>query len=94
MSKLEKGEIALFKYNKLRFSFANLNAGDQQILTSDPWSLINSHLQQKISKSRGENKVFLERALFFLLLQSPFTKQLIVSYCLQEPLFYTMECST
>lgn len=37
MSKqIEKGEIALFKYNKLRFSFANLKAGDQQILTSDP----------------------------------------------------------
>ncbi|MDH1801389.1 hypothetical protein HXZ77_02805 [Acinetobacter johnsonii] len=74
MSKLEKGEIALFKYNKLRFSFANLNAGDQQILTSDPWSLINSHLQQKISKSRGENKVFLERALYFSSLAESFYK--------------------
>lgn len=75
MSKLlEKGEIALFKYNKLRFSFANLTAGDQQILTSDPWSLINSHLQQKISKSRGENKVFLERALYFSSLAESFYK--------------------
>ncbi|MFW1857006.1 YaaC family protein [Acinetobacter defluvii] len=75
MSKqIEKGEIALFKYNKLRFSFANLKAGDQQILTSDPWSLINSHFQQKISKSRGENKVFLERSLYFSSLAESFYK--------------------
>ncbi|WP_168405605.1 YaaC family protein [Acinetobacter indicus] len=75
MSKpLEKGEIALFKYNKLRFSFANLKAGDQQILTSDPWSLINSHLQQKISKSRGGNRTFLERALYFSSLAESFYK--------------------
>ncbi len=74
MSKLEQGEIALFKYNKLRFSFANLTAGDQQILTSDPWSLINSHLQQKISKSRGDNKVYLERALYFSSLAESFYK--------------------
>lgn len=75
MSKsLEKGEIALFRYNKLRFSFANLKAGDQQILTSDPWSLINSHLQQKISKSRDPNKTFLERALYFSSLAESFYK--------------------
>ncbi|WP_078425262.1 YaaC family protein [Acinetobacter sp. MF4642] len=75
MSKqIEKGEIALFKYNKLRFSFANLKAGDQQILTSDPWSLINSHLQQKISRSRGENKIFLERSLYFSSLAESFYK--------------------
>lgn len=75
MSKsLEKGEIALFKYNKLRFSFANLKAGDQQVLTSDPWSLINSHIQQKIKNSRGENKIFLERALYFSSLAESFYK--------------------
>lgn len=74
MSKLEQGEIALFKYNKLRFSFANLKAGDQQILTSDPWSLINSHLQQKISRSRGDNKIFLERSLYFSSLAESFYK--------------------
>jgi len=75
MSKqLEKGEIALFKYNKLRFSFAKLSAGDQQILTSDPWSLINSHIQQKISNSRGDNRVFLERALYFSSLAESFYK--------------------
>lgn len=75
MSKsLEKGEIALFRYNKLRFSFANLKAGDQQILTSDLWSLINSHLQQKISKSRDPNKTFLERALYFSSLAESFYK--------------------
>jgi len=74
MSKLEQGEVALFKYNKLRFSFANLKAGDQQILTSDPWSLINSHLQQKISKSRGDNKVFLERSIYFSSLAESFYK--------------------
>lgn len=75
MSKqLEKGEIALFKYNKLRFSFANLKAGDQQILTSDPWSLINSHLQQKIQTSRGNNRIFIERSLYFSSLAESFYK--------------------
>ena len=77
MSRLEQGEIALFKYNKLRFSFSNLKAGDQQVLTSDPWSLINSHLQQKISRSRGDNKVFLERSLYFSSLAESFYKAAI-----------------
>ncbi|WP_275100499.1 YaaC family protein [Sedimenticola hydrogenitrophicus] len=62
---IEKGEVALYKYNKLRYSFVGLEAGEQHILASDPWAFLSSHLQVKLSKSRGNNKEKIERALYF-----------------------------
>ena len=53
---IEKGELALYKYNKVRYSFVELEAGEQQVLTSDPWSFLSSHLQVRLNNTRGNNK--------------------------------------
>jgi hypothetical protein len=62
---IEKCELALYKYNKIRYSFVELNAGDQQVLTSDPWSFLSSNLQLRLNNTRGNNKVKIERALYY-----------------------------
>jgi hypothetical protein len=69
---LEEGKLALYKYNKLRFSFVGLSAGDQQILTSDPWSFLSSYLQGLLSHSRGANREKIDRALYFTSLAEDF----------------------
>lgn len=69
---IEQGELALYKYNKLRFSFVDLAAGEQQILTSDPWSFLSSHLQSRQKKARGTNLEKIERALYFASLAEDF----------------------
>lgn len=69
---IEKSELALYQYNKLRFSFVGLKAGEQQILTSDPWSFLISHLQARHAKARGANREKLERSLYFALLAEDF----------------------
>lgn len=72
--KLEKGESALFKYNKIRYSFIELEAGEQQVLTSDPWSFLSSNLQLRLNCSRGENKAKIERAIYYSNLAEDFYK--------------------
>lgn len=72
--KIEKGELALFQYNKVRFSFVELDAGEQQVLTSDPWSFLSSNLQLRLSKSRGGNKSKIERAMYYAGLAEDFYK--------------------
>ena len=69
---IEQGELALYNYNKLRFSFVDLGAGEQQILTSDPWSFLSSHLLSRQSKTRGANREKIERALYFASLAEDF----------------------
>jgi len=69
---LEPGVPALFKYNQLRYSFVDIGAGDQLVLTSDPWSFLNSHLQTTCKGLRGGNKVRAERALYFASLAEDF----------------------
>lgn len=63
--KIEQGELALYKYNKIRYSFVDLDAGEQQVLTSDPWSFLSSSLQMRINKSRGGNRTKVERAIYY-----------------------------
>lgn len=72
MSKIEKGELALHKYNPLRFSFVELGAGEHHILTNDPWSFLSSHLQSLLSKRRGANRERVERAIYFASLAEDF----------------------
>lgn len=62
---IEKGESALYQYNTIRYSFVELNAGEQQILTNDPWAFLSSNLQLRYTKSRGNNKAKIERAIYF-----------------------------
>lgn len=76
---IEKGELALFKYNKIRYSFVELNAGEQQVLTSDPWSFLNSILQLRLNKARGNNKAKIERAIYYSGLAEDFYRAAEVS---------------
>ena len=69
---IEQGELALYKYNKLRFSFVDLKAGEQQILTNDPWSFLSSHLQELMANKRGPNRQKIERALYYASLAEDF----------------------
>ena len=63
--RVQTGENALYRYNKIRYTFVQIDAGKQKILTSDPWSYLNSFLQVKKSNARGPNKVQFERAIYF-----------------------------
>lgn len=71
---IEKGKKALFKYNKIKYSFVELKAGEQQILTSDPWSFLSSNLQLRFTKSRGNNRLNIERAIYYSSLAEDFYK--------------------
>lgn len=69
---IEKCDLALYKYNKLRYSFVSLNAGEQQILASDPWAFLSSHLHGLRAKAKGKNRIKIERALYFSSLAEDF----------------------
>jgi hypothetical protein len=69
---IEQGEPALYKYNRLRFSFVELSAGQQNVLSSDPWAFLSSHLQTSIPSARGKNRERIERALYFAALAEDF----------------------
>ena len=71
---LDKGELALYKYNKLRFSFVDVSAGSQQMLTNDPWSFLNSHLQNISKGKRSTNREKTEKATYFASLAEDFYK--------------------
>ncbi|AWL10821.1 uncharacterized protein HMF8227_00315 [Saliniradius amylolyticus] len=76
---IEEGELALYKYNKIRYSFVSLDAGDQQILTSDPWSFLSSDLQLRLNNTRGNNRKKIERAMYYAGLAEDFYKAAGVS---------------
>lgn len=65
MANVEKGEIAKYQYNDLKYSFVLHDAGEQKVLTSDPWSFLDSFLLKKLNKARGANRDKLERAYYF-----------------------------
>lgn len=62
---VEKGEPALYKYNRLRYSFVELAAGEQHVLSSDPWAFLSSHLQTKLGSRRGANRERIQRAIYY-----------------------------
>lgn len=72
--KLEKGELALHDYNQLKYSYVDIGAGEQHILTSDPWSFLNSHLNNLLLRKRGANREKLERAIYHSSLAEDFYK--------------------
>lgn len=76
---IERGELALYKYNKVRYSFVGLDAGEQQILTSDPWSFLSSHLQLSLNNTRGNNRTKIERAIYYSGLAEDFYRAAEVS---------------
>lgn len=74
MSKTSKSESALFKYNQIRYSFVSLKAGEQYILTSDPWSFLHSNLRLRLGNSKGKNREKTERAIYYSELAEDFYK--------------------
>nr|CCG06129.1 hypothetical protein [Hahella chejuensis] len=62
---LRHREVALYKYNKIRYSFVPLSVGELPILTSDPWSFLSSKLQILLPKKRGNNRLKIERAIYY-----------------------------
>ncbi|MGH9438503.1 MAG: YaaC family protein [Terriglobia bacterium] len=69
---VEKCEIALHNYNRLRYSFVRVAAGEQHVLSSDPWAFLSSHLQTRLAKKRGDNRARIERSLYFASLAEDF----------------------
>jgi YaaC-like protein len=70
----EAGEPAKRQYNEVRYAHVPIAAGEQQVLTADPWSFLHAFLLKKIEKSRGENKQSAQRALYFANLAENFYK--------------------
>lgn len=69
---IEKGEIALYKYNSLRYSFVYIAAGEQHVLSSDPWAFLSSYLQSRLANKRGNNRQRIERAIYYASLAEDF----------------------
>lgn len=86
---IEQGEPALYKYNRLRYSFVELSAGEQNVLSSDPWAFLSSHLQKRLPSTRGRNRERVERALYFASLAEDFYRAAqSVSLPAQGTLYY------
>lgn len=62
---LEPGKPAKLNYNDVRYAHVYAKAGEQQILTSDPWSYIQRTLTEARGKRRGIARQNLERAIYF-----------------------------
>jgi hypothetical protein len=74
MAALKAGIPAQHKYNPIKYSFVRVAAGDQHVLTSDPWSYLASYIQALIPKKKGTNKQNLERAFHYARLAEDFFK--------------------
>ncbi len=62
---LEPGEVAKLNYNELCYAHIVTKAGEQQILTADPWAFVQRALNERLAKKRGKNRENLERAVYF-----------------------------
>lgn len=68
----EEGTPALYKYQGVKyFSFA-VRPGESYVLTADPWSFLQSWLQQGIQGTRGPNKLRRTRAFYYARLAQDF----------------------
>lgn len=64
----------MHNYNPIKYSFVRVRAGEQHVLTSDPWSYLASHIQALIPKKKGMNKQNLDRAFHYARLAEDFYK--------------------
>jgi hypothetical protein len=62
----EVGQQALYNYQRIKYFPFDVNPGSSYVLTSDPWAYLKAWLDQKTKKSRGDNKLRLERARYFV----------------------------
>lgn len=59
-------EIAATNYRPLRYSHIKIAAGEDYVLTADPWSYLHSQLLKDANSKRGKNRANTERAIFYL----------------------------
>ena len=69
---MQPGEKARNKYNPVKYSFVPICAGEQHILTSDPWSFLGSQLQARLPAKKGTNRANIERAFHYARLAEDF----------------------
>jgi len=70
----DMGKPALFKYARVDFRHIVTSAGEQRVLTADPWSYLHSFLIGKIANSRGSNRECFIRANYYANLAEDFYK--------------------
>lgn len=58
----EVGHPAMYKYQIIRYTHFDVSPGATFVLTSDPWSYLEAHLDNRITKTRGDNKKNNKRA--------------------------------
>lgn len=68
-----RGKVATFNHAKVVYSPFGADAGAQFVLTADPWSFLTATINQRLAKGpRGDNKLRLERALYYANLAESF----------------------
>jgi len=71
---LHEGIPAKYKYKLLKYSHVRAKPAQEAVLTADPWSFLHGNLLLRIAKSKGKNRVNLERALYYSKLAEEFYK--------------------
>lgn len=72
MANIKPGEPAKNKYNPIKYSFVPIEAGEQHVLTSDPWSYLVTNLQLILPTKKGKNRANTERAFHYARLAEEF----------------------
>ena len=72
MANIQAGIPAQNKYNPIKYSFVPVDAGEQHILASDPWSYLGANLQIKLSGKKGKTHANIERAFHYARLAEEF----------------------
>ncbi len=62
---LERGEAAKINFTELRYAHIDTKAGEQQILTANPWAFVHRALSEQLTARRGRNRANLDRAIYF-----------------------------
>ncbi len=72
MAAIQPGEPAKNNYNPVKYSFVPIDAGEQHILTSDPWSFLIAQLEVELPTKKGTNRANIERAFHYARLAEEF----------------------
>ena len=68
------GKPALYHHTGVRYFPFGAKPGAELVLTSEPWAFLRAFLQEKISKSRADNKIRFRRALYYASLAEEFCR--------------------
>lgn len=72
MANLKPSKKAHFHHARVLYTPFGSKPATSLVLTSDPWSYLKAHLQNKCNKSRGDNKRRYKTALYFANLAEEF----------------------